>query len=320
LKVRVDVTEFDRIYLPVQTRRLIHPYSDIAECATDIRCIKLEEALADKLKCLLQRRYSHDLFDLVHAVFVRNALAIDRQEIVSTFLKKTIFEPSPVAALNLLLATPFELMRGFWQKIVSPRVSALSFDQALQLFKDGLAGLFEQFSYGHHLQLAYFPAALRTPILQAGSDRTLLRLTYHGVTRIVEPYSLVFKRRSSDGVAQEYFYAWDRTGGRTSGPGIKAFMNYDIENLELTEEHFEPRYEEELGDAGATIGSFAAQQRSGLLRRGARSYRPRSSQTYRVRCTYCGKLFTRRTRNARLNPHKDRYGNACYGRIGMLEW
>jgi len=26
ISVRLDVTEFDRIYLPVQTRNLIHPY------------------------------------------------------------------------------------------------------------------------------------------------------------------------------------------------------------------------------------------------------------------------------------------------------
>jgi predicted nucleotidyltransferase component of viral defense system len=32
LKVKVDVTEFDRLYLPVQTRRLIHPYSDGSDC------------------------------------------------------------------------------------------------------------------------------------------------------------------------------------------------------------------------------------------------------------------------------------------------
>ena len=35
LKVRLDVTEGDRLHLPVQTRTLIHPYSDAADCAVD---------------------------------------------------------------------------------------------------------------------------------------------------------------------------------------------------------------------------------------------------------------------------------------------
>src|SRR4051794_3210200 len=66
ISLRVDVTEFDQLLLPPQDRRLIHPYSDSDQCETTIRCIKLEEALADKLKCLLQRRYCYYIFDLVY--------------------------------------------------------------------------------------------------------------------------------------------------------------------------------------------------------------------------------------------------------------
>lgn len=51
ISVRLDVTEFDRIYLPIQDRFLIHPYSDERECKGRIRCVKLEELLATKLKC-----------------------------------------------------------------------------------------------------------------------------------------------------------------------------------------------------------------------------------------------------------------------------
>ena len=117
LKVKVDVTEYDRVLLPVQTRRLIHQYSDASECSFDVRVVKLEEALADKMKCLIQRRYAYDLFDLVYGVFVNRELDIDRAELVQTFLRKTIFEPSPVAARDLLLGVPFDLMRGFWSKV-----------------------------------------------------------------------------------------------------------------------------------------------------------------------------------------------------------
>jgi predicted nucleotidyltransferase component of viral defense system len=108
---RMDVTEFGRLYLPVQTRRLIDPYSDLTDCATDIRVVALEEALTDKLKCLLQRRSSFDLFDLVYSIFVNNDIAVDRLAVVTTFLKKTIFQASPSAALNLLLGVPFDVMR-----------------------------------------------------------------------------------------------------------------------------------------------------------------------------------------------------------------
>src|ERR1051326_3460211 len=50
LSVSLDVKEFDAIFLPIQTRRLIHSYSDASTCQAEIRCMKLEELLASKLK------------------------------------------------------------------------------------------------------------------------------------------------------------------------------------------------------------------------------------------------------------------------------
>ncbi len=41
LSVRVDVTQYDRLYLPVQERNLIHPYSDVEACSVPIRCVQL---------------------------------------------------------------------------------------------------------------------------------------------------------------------------------------------------------------------------------------------------------------------------------------
>lgn len=314
LKVRVDVTEFDRIYLPLQTRRLIHPYSDADACAAEVRVVKLEEALADKMKCLLQRRYAHDLFDLVYGVFVNKELAVDRGELVRTFLSKTIFEPSPVAARDLLLGAPFDLVRGFWDTIVCPRVSTLSFESAVGLLKDGVVALFAPFAYGRDYAAAYFPAHLRNTIMQAATSLTLLQMRYHGITRLIEPYALAFKYRRSDGIAQEYFYGFDQTGGHTSGPSIKSFLWGDIEQLTNTEVAFTPQFEVELTKAGnrADDGYFARPFAQGL--RGPRSHAHNAA--YLVECSYCGRTFRRTTSSTRLNPHKDGYGNECYGRIG----
>jgi predicted nucleotidyltransferase component of viral defense system len=55
-------------YLPVQERNPIHPYSDAEACAATIRCVELEEALATKLRCLLQRRHIADLYDLAYSL------------------------------------------------------------------------------------------------------------------------------------------------------------------------------------------------------------------------------------------------------------
>jgi hypothetical protein len=94
-------------------------------------------------------------------------------------------------------------MRSFWQKLRIPKVSRLGFDHAVATLRDGLATLFAPFSYGETLAAAYYPAKWRNPILQGGSDMTLLAVTYDGIEREVEPYSLAFKRRK-DGVSFEF--------------------------------------------------------------------------------------------------------------------
>ncbi len=320
LKVRLDVAEYDRLYLPTQTRNLIHPYSDASECTTAIQVVKLEEALADKMKCLLQRRYCYDLFDLVYGAFVARDIDVDRAELVSVFLQKTIFQSSPAAAKDLLVKLPFELFRGFWNKVICPASTRMGFDDAVAKLVSGIESLFAPFNLGQHMALAFYPAELRNPILQAGSERKLIRLTYHNMTRLVEPYSLAFRRRK-DGVAQEYFYAYDRTGGH-NGPGIKAFLNTDVQRLEVTEEAFEPRFPVELSKAGDASragyfhGNFGARRPRTLSAPRRRLARVRSGPSYTVQCPICNKRFTRKTMSTRLNKHTDQFGNRCFGRTG----
>ncbi|MFI8229134.1 nucleotidyl transferase AbiEii/AbiGii toxin family protein [Streptomyces sp. NPDC085900] len=310
--LRMDVTEFGRLYQPPQTRQLIHPYSDRDECAVDLRVVSLEEGLADKLKCLLQRRSSFDLFDLVYSIFVNDDIEVDKRAVITTFLKKTIFTPSPKAALGLLLAVPFDSMRRYWEsKIVCARESLLDFTTAVDSFKEELSSMFSTFRYGDDGELAFFPAELRTPIMEAGAKRTLLRMTYENTERLVEPYSLRFKRRK-DGVGQEYLYAWDQTGGR-SGPGLKSLFNYKIGKVDVTDIPFEPRYEIELAKAGE-VGE--RQTFSHYSHRRAVVRRAPATARYRIQCAYCGKTFNSSVLSLKLNAHKDRYGNSCYGRSG----
>ena len=108
ISIKLDVTEMDKIYLPIQTRNLIHAYSDQNDCQTALRCLSLEETLAAKLKCLIQRRHIADLYDLAYAVFVDRSLDVNRTQVAEVFFKKTIFEPSPRAAMSILTGLPLE--------------------------------------------------------------------------------------------------------------------------------------------------------------------------------------------------------------------
>lgn len=322
ISVRLDVTQLDKIHLPIQSRFLIHPYSDERECKTEIKCVKLEELLATKLKCLLQRRHCYDLYDYIYSIFINRDIDVKRSEIVTTFLKKTIFERSPGVVKDLLLRLPFEVFRGIWHRyIICPRQSIMEFDFALRNFQQNIEELFGGFGIGYG-RLAYFPAELRNPIIDAGSNMTLLEVVYDGIKRIVEPYSLVYKIPKG-GYGQEYFYVYDRTGGR-SGPGIKCFVNSKVESIELTTEKFTPRFPVELSKAGEFGDKtyFGSPFRRFLsipssLRRGrVKGYA--TGITYIVECSYCGKRFKRSSYDTRLNKHKDQYGNPCYGRTGFI--
>jgi predicted nucleotidyltransferase component of viral defense system len=70
LRAQLDVTQFDKISLPIQSRPLLHPYSDAADCNATIRSHKLEEILASKLTALLHRRKPVDLFDLLYSIVI----------------------------------------------------------------------------------------------------------------------------------------------------------------------------------------------------------------------------------------------------------
>lgn len=93
LKAQLDITQFHKIYLPIQARQLLRPYSDALSCAATLRCQKIEQILASKLTTLLHRRKAIDLFDLLYSIIFTKESPAERLQVISTFLKKSIFEP-----------------------------------------------------------------------------------------------------------------------------------------------------------------------------------------------------------------------------------
>ena len=324
IRVDLDVKEFDRLFLPTQSRRLIHSYSDAAECQADIRCVKLEELLASKLKALLQRQHSPDLYDFVHAVFFQKVLNISRREVLMTFLKQTIYEPQPLIARNLLLELPFETIRGLWSEyLVCPKLSIFSFENAEAWFKTVIGEIFALVEprVAHagaqaRAGLTYFPSPSRSNIMESARLHRLLRFMYDGLERVIEPYALVFKRRR-DGVAREYLYGWDLRGGRSGEVGIKSYIADKVHSVSIVDQTFEPRFPIELTKStGYFAKPFSTSAGTFTSRR-----TPRKSSfgiEYTVECPYCNKRFKRSSYDTKLNEHKDRYGNRCYGRVGYI--
>lgn len=319
ISIRLDITELDRIHLDVANQPLIHNYSDATECRATVRCWQLEEMLAAKLKCLVQRQHLVDLFDLTHSIFVNRDIEVNRAQVASVFLRKTIFGRSPGAARALLLQLPLEFAKDSWRKyVVCPLQSYLDFETAEAKLRELVEILFGD--YGQFRgENAFYPPELRTMIMDAGRKKSLMSMRYDGKTRIIEPYALNYKVRN-DGIGQEYLFAFDRTGG-SSGPGMKTFLHGKITDLEILEEKFEPQFEIELSKAGEYPNqlTFADPNRPREVHPSSRKrLKPASTYQYTVVCPFCGKKFKRTRMTMRLNPHKNTWGSKCSGRTGYL--
>ena len=262
LKTQLDVTQFDKIILPIQERTILHPYSDHEMCNGTIMCQKPEEILASKLTTLLHRRKPSDLFDLLYSVLVKGTNDINRQELITTFLKKSIFEPRPEDARRELLSIPLTEYKTSWTSLLVPAISFVGFDFVTENFSGLINSLFDSIvtaaavaaprSFGGAgnntpiVDFSYCPRDIRSTILEAGRSRQMIQMSYDGYQRLVEPYRLEYYVRKRDGVGNEYFWGWDNTGGKSGKTGIKMFFCDKIKNASITNKTYDPRYPVEI--------------------------------------------------------------------------
>lgn len=270
LKAQLDVTQFDRIYLPIQARKLIHPYSDGEKCITELKCQKAEEILASKLNTLLHRRKVVDLFDLLYSILFNKDFSLLRREVIVIFLRKSIYESRPIIAKRQLLGVPLEEYRSDWNTLVVPARSIFSFEQVADNFRSLIDTLFGLLpapvsipapsptrttphsrmrplpGYVAPVAPHCFSLGTREEIIKAGRSQTLLELVYDSYKRLVEPYSFTYRIRKSDNRGVEYFFGFDRSGGKSGKQGIKCFICDKIESVRSTSTHYDPRWPIEM--------------------------------------------------------------------------
>ena len=88
---------------------------------------------------------------------------------------------------SLLGDLPLLALKTAWSKyIIAPVQGLLDFDDAIQRFQSIINEFFAAYPVTSRAAFAYFPSHLRTPIMQAGAESRLIRLTYDGVRRDVE--------------------------------------------------------------------------------------------------------------------------------------
>jgi predicted nucleotidyltransferase component of viral defense system len=316
LKISLDITRFDKLYLPPQECNLIHPYSDADIIACKIRVAQLEEILAVKLKCLLQREHAEDLFDLIFSIYLNSEISINKEKVREIFLKRTIFESSPNVAKDILLKLPFTYLKATWAKsIICAQDVYFEAEDALSKFISSINDIFSDISETSYNEHYFFTAEARNKLMKAGREMTLLRVVYNGFERLVEPYALKFQERA-DGIAKEYFYVYDRVGSKNN-PDWKRFIAENLQGIENTEEKFIPQFEIELYKAGELPNDpylYNRATHATYKKSKSFSHSYRYGPTYIFKCSNCGKLFYRKKQNNSLGEHKSKQGGyRCFG-------
>jgi predicted nucleotidyltransferase component of viral defense system len=246
MRVKFDISEFERILLPIQWHSIIHEYSDSSKCQIKVQSYSIEEILAEKLRSWIQRTRSRDLFDVVMIVQSRS-IPISKKNVLATFFQKTIFKNLPLASKEEMLYEPkfTAIMKGWFETIICPSQSKIAASNAVGLFKDFVNAIFdpqllEALGVATATKVKYLyniGSGYREAIIEAGRARNLIRLLYRGRNRDVEPYSFRFKL-TKKGYGAEYFYGYDRTRGQT----IKSFFLHQISGVSILPTKFQPRW------------------------------------------------------------------------------
>ncbi|OGA62707.1 MAG: hypothetical protein A3G81_15665 [Betaproteobacteria bacterium RIFCSPLOWO2_12_FULL_65_14] len=345
-RVRLDLTDDERLVRNGERRRVHHPYSDEPEGGTQVLAYCFEEVFAEKLRALAERERPRDLYDVIH--LHRHETGADRVAVREILSAKCEFKGIAVPSFAALGASAHHAaLRADWEQMLAHQLPQLP---PFDAFWNELPAVFAWLETGparaqppamgsgrYEIDAAWRAPAMASSwraqgvtapleiIRFAAANRLCVDLDYQDDqgrrgTRMIEPYSvrrtkagelLLFAVRSQDG--QDRSYRVDRILGARA-----------------TKQTFSPRYLVELSTAGpvsapevsrprsqAAPGSFASSPRTPPRpRRASGGTGGFGQMKYVFQCPYCDKKFERKQYDAALNPHKTKDGYPCPSRVG----
>lgn len=278
-RIRFDLTRDELVVEPPEKRDVFHGYSDAPAPSARVRCYSLNEVLAEKLRALVER--SGRARDVYAVVNVGRNLHRDlsAEEIVAIATEKFRFkdldDPTSEQIIQAVDPTILEIDWGHALRHQLPVLPPV--DEFFAALTEVLDWLFAVEAAPLPLpavparsgEVEVPPVRFARPAPAAGlgrgapapsrawpaetfgsrmdrirygaRNRLLVRIDYHGVPRLVEPYSLRVPRT---GNLLLYVHEVQRAGG--PGGGIKAFKVAEIGRVEITAQPFQPRYLIEL--------------------------------------------------------------------------
>ena len=265
-RIKLDLTDHERVVLAPDRRRVHHPYSDCPPDGIAVTTYSFEEVFAEKLRALAERMRPRDLYDVIH-LHRRKELEPDRAQVIATLKAKCEFKGIPVPTIRTIQESPLvDELKSAWEQMLGHQLPELPpFESFWSELPDVFAWLFEQKTQVELPVMAVpaagpLDAAWRPPTMAvswrafgttaplevvrfAAANRLCVELDYRDENgrrsvRTIEPYSL---RRSSAGNLLLFAVKADTAESRS-------YRVDRIVDAKVTRRPFTPRFVVELTD------------------------------------------------------------------------
>lgn len=267
-RILFDLTVHEPLLRDPVEVSIFHPYPDVLPEPSTVYAYSIEELLAEKTRALRERTRPRDLYDVVYVINNQN-VGLDLSRAGLLFREKCLTKGLEVPTSSELVAhiRAAEELRSEWKNMLRHQLPQLPPIDTM------LDGILMALYWIDDAATRSTPALERVPmpsshesvappgiqfwgpgvgleaIRFAGANRLLVRLTYRGEDRFVEPYAL---QRANTG--EILLYAWDVASSQ-----LMAYNAAEIQHLRPTDKPFMPRYQVEF-----LSGGFAPIRPSGV--------------------------------------------------------
>jgi predicted nucleotidyltransferase component of viral defense system len=348
-RIKLDLATDEILVLTPVERPVHHPYTDLPPEGIQVLSYSFEEVFAEKMRALAERQRPRDLYDVVH-LYRRQDLQPDRALVRSTLSRKCEFKGIPVPTYASLTDRPertsieveWEQMLAhqlptcppfneFWQELpaVFDWLNELAVAPALSAISVGRTPIDVDWRLPPMVQAWGAEAGSLETIRFAAANRLCVRLDYtkesgERTEPLIEPYSV---RRTSAGDLLLF-------GVKADTGESRSYRLDRIRSATVTRQAYRPRFEVELTASGpllapelartqATPTAWDTDRPKARKSNATATTRTRGARptfgfgmSYTFACGLCGKAFKRSTYDSTLNPHKNKQGWPCPGRVG----
>lgn len=119
--IKLDISTNELIYYAIEEKAVIDAYSD-KESSREIKAYSLEESLAEKLRCILQRSIPRDIYDIW---YLTGQADIDIEDVAFGFQDKSTHKDKDPLSLLETLHKKEKKYKANWEASLQHQINAL---------------------------------------------------------------------------------------------------------------------------------------------------------------------------------------------------